>query len=59
MNYITMAIFGLGAFVAIWLILVIPAENRHHARKMELVRKKLQRHAEQSAVVDDESDDSD
>lgn len=58
MNYFYMAILGLAAFVAIWIIFVVPAEKRHHERKMELVRKKIQRHAEQSAVVDNESDDS-
>jgi hypothetical protein len=44
-----MAIVVLGAFVAIWMIFVIPAERRHHERKMELVRKKIERRKEQSA----------
>ena len=52
MNYIYMAIIGLGAFVAIWMIFVVPAERRHHERKMELVRKKIERRREQSAAVD-------
>jgi hypothetical protein len=47
-----MAIIGLGAFVAIWIFFVVPAERRHHERKLELVRKKLERRAEQSATVD-------
>jgi hypothetical protein len=47
-----MAIVVLGAFVAIWMIFVIPAERRHHERKMELVRKKIERRKEQSANVD-------
>ena len=51
MNYVYMAIVVLGAFVAIWMIFVIPAERRHHERKMELVRKKIERRKEQSAAV--------
>jgi len=47
-----MAKVGLAAFVAIWVIFVVPAERRHHERKMVLVRKKIERHAERSAVVD-------
>jgi len=47
-----MAMIGLGAFVAIWIIFVVPAERRHHERKMELVRKKIARRKERSAVVD-------
>ena len=60
MNYVYMAIAVLGAFVAIWMIFVIPAERRHHERKMELVRKKIERRKDQSANVDGaESDDND
>jgi membrane protein YdbS with pleckstrin-like domain len=44
-----MAIVVLGAFVAIWMLFVIPAERRHHERKMELVRKKIERRKEQFA----------
>ena len=52
MNYIYMAVIVLGAFVAIWIFFVVPAERRHHERKMELVRKKLERRKEQPAVGD-------
>ena len=52
MNYIYVAIIGLGAFVAIWMFFVVPAERRHHERKMELVRKKIERRTEQRAVAD-------
>jgi len=51
-NYVYIAIVVLGAFVAIWMIFVIPAERRHHERKMELVRKKIEQRKEQSANVD-------
>jgi len=57
-NYIYMAIAGLGAFVAVWMFFVVPAERRHHERKMELVRKKIERRAQQSATVDGTETDS-
>ncbi len=60
MNYVYMAIVVLGAFIAIWVIFVVPAERRHHERKMELVRKKIERRKQQSAAVDGtEFDDHD
>ena len=52
MNYIYTAIFVLVAFVAIWVFFVMPAERRHHERKMELVRKKIERRVTQSATAD-------
>jgi hypothetical protein len=53
-----MAIIGLVAFVAIWMFFVVPAERRHHERKMELVRKKIERRTEQSAAGDGAESDS-
>jgi len=59
-KYIYIGIFVLGAFVAIWMFFVVPAERRHHERKMELVRKKIERRKQQSAAVDGtEFDDHD
>jgi len=42
MNLIYWAIIGLGAFVSIWMLFVVPAERRHHERKLELVRKRIE-----------------
>ena len=53
-----MAIIGLGAFVAIWIFFVAPAERRHHERKMDLVRKRIERRATQSAVGDETESES-
>ena len=36
------AIIVLGAFVAIWMLFVAPAERRHHERKLELLQKKIE-----------------
>ena len=47
-----MAVIVLGVFVAIWIIFVVPAERRHHERKLELVRKRIEKRKAKSAVVD-------
>lgn len=36
------AIAALAAFVAIWFLFVVPAERRHHERKLEMVRKRIE-----------------
>ena len=43
MNLIYWAIIGLGAFVAIWMLFVAPAERRHHKRKLELLQKRIEK----------------
>ena len=43
MNLMYWAIIGLGAFVAIWMLFVTPAERRHHERKLELLQKKIEK----------------
>jgi hypothetical protein len=42
------AIIGLGAFVAIWMLFVVPAERRHHERKLEMIQKKLEKRRAQN-----------
>jgi hypothetical protein len=36
------AIIGIGAFVAIWMFFVVPAERRYHERKLELLQKRIE-----------------
>ena len=43
MKLIYLAIIALGAFVAIWVFFVVPAERRHHERKLEMVRKQIEK----------------
>jgi hypothetical protein len=43
MNFIYIAIMALGAFVAIWMFFVVPAERRHHERKLEALKKKIEK----------------
>ncbi len=52
MNLIYWAIIGLGAFIAIWFLFVVPAERRHHERKLEMIQKKI----EKRQVQKDEED---
>jgi hypothetical protein len=60
------AIIVLGAFVAIWMLFVVPAERRHHERKLEVIQKKLAKRqtqadgdsADSSAEVNDDIKDS-
>lgn len=42
MNMISWAIIGLGAFVAIWLLFVVPVERRYHERKLALLQKRIE-----------------
>ncbi len=52
---ISWAIIGLGAFVAIWLLFVVPAERRYHERKLELLQKRIE---QRQAQTDPENSDS-
>ncbi len=42
MDLMYWAMIVLGAFVAIWILFVAPAERRHHERKLELLQKKIE-----------------
>jgi hypothetical protein len=60
MDLIYWAIIGIGLFVAIWFLFVVPAERRHHERKLEMIQKKLEKRQAQaeenggSAMSDDD-----
>ena len=43
MSMVYWAIIGLGAFVAIWILFVIPAERRHHERKLEIIQRRIEK----------------
>ncbi len=47
MKLILLASAVLSVLGAIWIFVVIPAERREHERRLELVQKKLERHAAQ------------
>ena len=55
MNIVYWAIIGLGAFVAIWMLFVVPAEQRHHERKLEIIQKKIENRQAQEKQEDNES----
>ena len=43
MNLFYMAIAVLAAFLAIWIFVVVPAERRHHERKLEVLQKQIEK----------------
>ena len=60
MNSMYWAIIGLGAFVAVWFLFVVPAERRHHERKLELLQRKIeQRKSQNNKDQDDRSSNTD
>jgi archaellum biogenesis protein FlaJ (TadC family) len=42
MKLLYLALLALASFVAIWIFFVMPAERKHHERKLEIVRKKIE-----------------
>lgn len=61
MNLFYMALFGLVAFIAIWVLFVAPAERRYHERKLALVKKRIEdreanRQSKQEGAVEAEAD---
>ena len=55
MNIMYWAIIGLGAFIAIWMLFVVPAERRHHERKLEMIQRKIENRQTQTDRVNNES----
>ena len=43
MNLLYIALLVLGAFVAIWMFVVVPSERKHHERKLESIRKQIEK----------------
>ncbi len=52
MNLVYWAIIGIGVFVAIWMLIVVPAERRHHERKLAVIQKKLEQRQAQEGEED-------
>ncbi len=55
MDLIYWTMIVLGAFVAIWMLFVAPAERRHHERKLELLQKKIE---QRQASINRENSDA-
>ncbi len=55
MNMFYWVIVVLGAFIAIWILFVAPAERRHHERKLELLQKKIEKRQPQEGQVQNNS----
>ena len=52
MTLMTWAILILAVFIAIWIFVVVPAEKRHHERKLESLRARIEKRQDRS---DDEA----
>ena len=55
MKLIYLAILALVAFVAIWFFFVVPSERRHHERKLESIRKQIEKREGNRSGEDDYS----
>ncbi len=55
MDLMYWAMIVLGAFVAIWMLFVAPAERRHHERKLELLQKKIEQRQASSNTENNEA----
>ncbi len=55
MDLMYWAMIVLGAFVAIWMLFVAPAERRHHERKLELLQKKIEQRQASNNTENNES----
>ncbi|ANO52024.1 hypothetical protein [Woeseia oceani] len=50
-------LIAMGLFVAVWFVFVVPSERRDHARKLEIVQKRIaEREQRQQAAGDTSSD---
>jgi len=62
MKLFLLVIAALAAFIAIWFFLVVPVERRHHERKLEMLRKRIERREtgehKQDESTDNESEES-
>jgi len=44
MRIILYATVVLAAFIVVWFLFVVPAERRHHERKLKLLRGRIEKH---------------
>ena len=42
MKAVFLAIIVLAAFIAVWVLFIMPAERRRHQRKLDAIRKKIE-----------------
>ena len=55
MDMIYWAILGLGVFIAIWFLFVVPSERRHHERKLEMLQRRIDKRQAQANQNNSES----
>ena len=54
MNLMIWAVLILVAFIAVWFFIVVPAEKKHHERKLESLRSRIEKR--ESSRADEEKD---
>ena len=59
MRLVYWALLGLALFIAIWFLFVVPAERRHHERKLALVRRKIEQRQKTSDETENDSGSGD
>jgi membrane protein YdbS with pleckstrin-like domain len=52
MNMIYWTLAALGVFLAIWFLFVVPAERRHHERKLAILKKRIEERQSRSGAGD-------
>lgn len=50
MKFIAIALLALAVFVAVWMFVVVPAEKKHHERKLASIRKRIENRANDAAT---------
>ena len=52
MRLIIIALLVLAVFIAVWMLIVVPAERRHHERKLESLRRRIEARASGNGTDD-------
>ena len=55
MDMIYWALLGLGVFIAVWFLFVVPSERRHHERKLEMLQRRIDKRQAQTDRNESES----
>jgi hypothetical protein len=57
MKIISLALLVLLAFLAVWFLIVVPAERRHHERKLAMVKKRIVNRQSNGEAAGDSAND--
>lgn len=57
MKIISLALLVLVAFLVVWFLFVVPAERRHHERKLAIVKKQIEKRQSIGSSVNEPAGD--